>query len=183
MGKFGPATSTNLKVSANGWKVTGNAVDNKNRPEALFITLSSWVKPKLSLVKAKALATSNPDEVAVEIAKDFESMVNRTKRNLAQYFDPDYFDTASIIFTYDFAASLAKVGKRQFVEIEINIDTVNDIDINDEPAPNVGSGKVNHIPFKDFVKPMEKAVNKILMGDAFNPAKTNMDFSTKKGTK
>jgi len=176
-------TSVKLNLKRKDWKATGAAIEHKNRPESVFITLSSWVKPKLSIVKARSSSTDDPDKLVVEVSKQFESSILSMKRNLGKYFDPKYFDTSSIIFTYDYASSLATIGKRQFIEIEINIDTVNDIDINGKPSPNQGTGKVNMFPFKDFIAPLESAVNKILMDDAFNPAKSGVDFSVSKGAK
>ena len=182
MAKFGPGTTTKLKLSrAKEFKATGNAIENKNRPEAVYIELSSWVKPKMSLVKARVNSTYDPESLAVEIAKQFDKELGTLKRKIANFFDPNYFNTSSIIFTYDFAASMAKIEKRQFVEIVVHIETVNDIDVNDEPTIYAGTGKMHHIPFKDFIKPMEDATNKILGMDVFNKVKSSMDFSVTKG--
>ena len=181
MGKFGPGTSKPLSLKRKDWKATGNAIENKNRPEAVYVVLSSWVKPKLSVGTARRTATQEIDAVANQSAKEFINGIEVLKKKAYKYFNSDYFDTSSIIFTYDFALQGVSPGKRQFIEIEINVDTVNTINMNDDPAPTPSTGKINNIPFKDFVKEMENAVNKILMEDVFSPAKSTMEFSAKKG--
>lgn len=181
MGKFGPGTSKPLSLKRKDWKATGNAIENKNRPEAVYVVLSSWVKPKLSVGLARRSATQEVDTVAKQSAKEFVDGIEALKKKAYKYFNSEYFDTSSVIFTYDFALQGVSPGKRQFVEIEINIDTVNTINMNDEPAPTPSSGKINQIPFKDFVKPMEEAINKMLMEDVFSTAKSTMEFSPKKG--
>lgn len=184
MGAFGPGTTKPLKIKrSKEFKATGNAIENKNRPESLYIIISTWVKPKLSLLKAKNNLSADPEELAVDIARDFDKEMSRIKKKLSYFFDSSLFDTSSIIFTYDFSPSFAKPGKRQFIEMEINIDTINDIDSNEQPIPNPGTGKVNNIPFKNFIGSMEKAVNGILSLDPFDNKKSGMDFSTSKGDK
>jgi len=183
LGKFGPGTSQPLSLKRKDWKATGNAIENKNRPEAVYLVLSSWVKPKLSVNSARKSATQDVDSVAKQSAKEFVSGIEALKKKAYKYFNSEYFDTSSVIFTYDFALQGVAPGKRQFIEIEINIDTLNTIDMNDEPAPTPSSGKINNIPFRDFVKHLESAANKMLMEDVFSTAKSTMDFSLKKGGK
>ncbi len=101
--------------------------------------------------------------------------------SLSTFFDTLYFDPDSIIFTYDFAASRAAVGKAQFLEIEINIDTVNDIDHNDEPVQNRKTGKIEMLHFDAFKNPVKKTVEKILGHKAFSNS-ANVSFQkTKRG--
>ena len=180
-GKFGPGTKTSLKIKNKDWKADAGAIENKNRPEAVYVTFSSWVKPKLSVVKAQASSTSDPSQLAISVMKDFEKEVGRISKKISSVFDSELFDTSSIIFDYDFPAEQAKPGKRQYLEIEINIDTVNDIDFNDEPAPHAGTGRVNHIPFKDFVPALTKAIDKIIEFEVFHPKKSLVDYSKVKG--
>jgi len=182
-GAYGPGTKVNAKVKDKNWKADIGAIENKKRPEAVYVTLSSWAKPKLSVTRAQANADANPDELAVVTMRDFMKQLELVKRKIYSCFDSEYFDTSSIIFTYDFAPEQAKVGKRQFIEFEINIDTVNDIDYDGNPVPNKGTGKLNEIPFRDFVKPIEKSIDKILALDVFNPRKSSVDFAKVKGAK
>ena len=181
-GQYGPGTKVNAKIKDKNWKAEIGAIENKKRPEALYVTFSSWVKPKLSVVAAKANSTSEPEALAVSIIVEFMHNVDLMKRKIASAFDPDFFDTSSIIFTYDIAAGQAKPGKRQFIEFEINIDTVNDIDMNGEATVD-RNGKMNEIPFKDFIKPAEQAIDKILQFDALNIKKSPVDFAKTKGGK
>jgi len=181
MGKFGPGTKSDIHVKSNNWKVAVGAIENKNRPEGLYIVMSSWITPKMTIMKAQSTATSEPEALAVEIIKNFGKEVERAKRGFGGYFDSTYFDTASLIVTYEIAASQAKPGKPQFFELEINLDTVNDIDFNGNPAPG-SSGKINTIPFKDFIATVTKSINKILDSDIFNDTKASVTFAkVKKG--
>ena len=178
---FGPGTKTNLKLKRKDWKAIGGAIENKNRPESLYIVFSSWVKPKMNVVKAKAHSTDDIDSLAIEIIKQFDKELGTLKRKVVGFFDPKFFDTSSIIFTYDIAVSQASFAKSQFLELEINIDTVNTIDMQGNPIAHRGTGKVNHLKFSDFVKPMENALNKILEMDSFNPVKSGINYSLTKG--
>ena len=180
---FGPGTKTKAKIKDKNWKAEIGAIENKNRPEALYILMSSWVKPKLSVAKAKANSTDDPDDVAIVTMVEFKKQIDMMQRKISACFDSEMFDTSSIIFTYDFAPSQAKVGKRQFIEFEINIDTCNDIDFDGNPAPSKGTGKINQIPFKDFTSYTEAAINKILGMDVFSPKKSMVDFAKTKGGK
>lgn len=179
-GKFGPGTKAAVKLSDPNWKAEVGAIENKNRPEALYITFSTWFKPRMSVLKAKQIATDDPEELAVEIAKSFKKDIDRASKRIASFFDSRYFNTSSIIFTYDFAEQQAKPNKSQFLELEINIDTVNDIDSNGEPVPSRETGKIEHIPFKDFEKSVQKALNQLLAMDLFSRNST-VEFSKKKG--
>ena len=181
-GQYGPGTKVNAKIADKNWKAEIGAIENKKRPEALYIIMSTWAKPKLSVTKAKVNATSNPEDLAISIMKDWEKEIDRMKRSISASFDEAYFDTSSIIFTHDFAVGQAKPGKRQFIEFEINIDTVNEIDF-DGNATNDRNGKMNEIPFKDFVKPTTDAINKILKLDALNIKRNSVDFAKTKGGK
>lgn len=179
-GSFGPGTKVKANLNDKNWKAEIGAIENKNRPEALYITLSSWVKPKLSVLNAKSIATSDPDSVAKVAMIEFKKELDMVKRKFKDYFDKNYFDPGSIIFTYDIAAEQAKAGKSQFIEFEFNIDTVNDIDYDGNPVQSK-EGKMNTIPFKDFVKPAEKALNDILSSQTFDPKKSRVQFSKTKG--
>lgn len=181
MGKFGPGTTTNLKIKRSDWKATAGAIENKNRPESVYINIQTWIKPRLSVVKAQTSSTYDPASLAVKIMGDFDKQMNALSKIVSSCFDPAFFDTSSIIFTSEFAIGQASAGKRQFLDIEINIDTVNDIDIHDNPSPHKGTGKVNHIPFNSFVGPLSVAVNKILDLDVFNARKSIVDFAKTKG--
>ena len=182
-GEYGPGTKVNAKLKTKEWKAEIGAIENKKRPEALYITMSTWVKPKLSVLKAKANLTDDPEALAISTIMDFKKDIDMIKRKIGSMFDDKLFDTSSVIFTYDIAAGQAKVGKRQFIELEINIDTVNDIDYDGNAAPNKENGAINSIPFKDFVKPCEMAIEKILKLDALNPKKSSVDFAKVKGAK
>ncbi len=54
-GNFGPGSQVPVKLRNANWKSTMGAIENKRRPEAIYITISTWVKPKLSLTKATDL--------------------------------------------------------------------------------------------------------------------------------
>jgi len=182
-GDFGPGTTKNLTLKSKAWKASVGAIENKKRPESLYITFSTWVKPKMSVMKAKASATSDPEILAVKTMAEFKSSLNRINRQLSSMFDDSMFDASSIIFTYDFAEGQAKPGKRQFVEFEINIDTVNEIDYDGNAVPNKKTGKYEEIPFTDFVKPVEATLNKILKLEVFSEKKNIVDFAKVKGAK
>jgi len=179
-GSFGPGTKVKANLKDKNWKAEIGAIENKNRPEAIYITLSSWVKPKLSVLNAKSVATSDPDSVAKVAMIEFKKEIDMMKRKFRDCFDDKFFDPGSIIFTYDIAAEQARAGKSQFIEFEFNIDTVNDIDHNGDPVQSK-DGKMNTIPFKDFVKPTEAAINKILGSQTFDPKKSRVQFSKTKG--
>lgn len=166
-GKFGPGSSKTLAIKDKAWKGVVGTTENKRRPEAIYIVFSTWVKPKLSVVKAAALTSDDPNDVARQAAMELESDLKRMAPKLRGFFDSLYFDVDSIIFTYDFAANAAAVGKAQFLEIEINIDTVNTIDSRDEPAPNPKTGAVEHLHFEQFRKPAEDAIKKLLSQPIF----------------
>ena len=181
-GKFGPGTQTAVNPSNKNFKGMMGAIENKRRPESIYFTLETWVKPKLSLLKATSLGSAEPEEVARQAIKEFESELKRLTRELRGIFDTLYFEPDSIIFTYDFdGAAFASPGKAQFFKMEINIDTVNDIDANEEPAPNRKTGAVEHIHFDQFKKPIKDTVNKIVKLPVFNRSQT-VDFQkTKRG--
>ena len=176
-------TNSKLKIKSKGWKAVGGAIEHKNRPEAIYVTVSSWVKPKLSVQKAQATSTQNPEVLAVTTAVDFEAEVNRAFRHLSSNFDTKYFDQNSIIWTMDYSPKLAAVGKRQFIEFEINIDTVNTIDRFDQPAPNPNNGKVEMYSYKELEAQITKAVDKILGMEAFDERKAIVSFAIAKGAK
>lgn len=179
-----PAGSqSKLKVKNKDWKADGGAIEHKNRPEAVYMVLSSWVKPKLTITKAKASSTPEPQALAIQTAIDFDREVERALRRLSSCFDSKYFDPNSIITTVDYAPGSANVAKRQFMEIEINIDTVNTIDMKDQPAPNPANGKVEMYSYKELEPHMTKAVNKILGLEVFDPRKAFVTFSLKKGAR
>ena len=180
-GKFGPGTKKDLKLKDKNWKGFVGAIENKNRPEAVYIVINTWVKPKLSVLKAKNIGSSEPEELAVEISKEFDRTVDTLRKKVTGLFDSDYFDTSSIIFTYEFAASRASVGKTQFLEIEINIDTVNEIDDDGNPIPGK-TGKTDSLNFKQFEKPVTDAMNKLLKMDVFARSQL-MTFHKTKGGK
>lgn len=176
-------TQVNLKVNNKDFKVIAGAVEHKNRPESVYITISSWVKPKLSMVKVKNTSTDDPDMLAPIIAKEFSDNVKRFSRKFGSCFDPKYFDVHSIIWTMDYAISQADMGKRQYFEFEINIDTVNDIDRNDKPAPNHSTGKIEMYSFKMLEPHIAIAVNKVLSMEVFDKGKSVVTFATSKGIK
>lgn len=180
-GKFGPGSDKSINMPSSNWKGTMGTVENKRRPESLFITISTWVKPKLSVVKAAALSSADPNDLARQAAAELVVELKRMTPKLRGFFDSLYFDVDSIIFTYDFAAANAVVGKAQFLEIEINVDTVNTIDDADAPAPNPKTGKIEHLHFDQFKKPVEDAVKKLLAQPAFSRSQS-VDFQrTKRG--
>ena len=176
-------TEKALKVRRKDVKVVAGAVEHKNRPEAVYITITAWVKPKLALTKARALGTSSPEELAVQVSMDFEKEVRRFGKKFGHCFDPKYFDPASIIFDLDYAPAQSSVGKRQFMELEINIDTANTIGMDDMPAPNPQTGKIEMYSFKDLEMHISKAIDKLLSLDPFEEKKAFVSFSTKKGAK
>jgi hypothetical protein len=181
MGRFGPGTKTAIKLARKEFKATANAIENKNRPEAVFIEISTWVSPKLSLVRAKTSSSYDPEVLANEIMVQFDKELGTLKRKIANFFDPNFFNTSSIIFTYDFQPRMNKVDDKKFLGLVVHIETVNDIDFDDNPKVYSGTGKLHNIPFKDFVRPLEVAANKILELDAFSKSKSSVDFSIKKG--
>jgi hypothetical protein len=175
-------TKSNLNLKRKDWKSTGGAIEHKNRPESIYVTFSSWVSPKLKLTKAKANSTSDPSELVVITALDFDKEINRAGRSFRSCFDSEFFDQNSVIWTYDYSPRSAKVGKPQFIEVEINIDTVNTIDNNDMPSPNPNNGKVEMLTFKAIEPHIAKAIDKILDLDAFSEHKSLVSFSiSKKG--
>ena len=178
-GKFGPGTRKPLNIRHKEWKAMLNAIDNKKRPEAVFITLSTWVKPNLSI--SKAIGDLDANSVAIQMATEFENNVKQLGKKVKNFFDSKYFDTSSIIFIYDFAAIRAQPGKSQFIEIEINIDTVNFIDDNDDPAPNPATGKIENLSFDAFIRPALNAVNDILASPELSRQKAVTYHKTKGG--
>ena len=179
-------TQSKLKVKSKDWNVVGGAIEHKNRPEAVYVTISSWVTPKLSVAKAKATSTPDPQELIEKTAVDFKKEVERAGKKFASCFDSKYFDTSSIMWFIEYAAVSAKPGKRQFFEIEINIDTVNAVDYVSEPpapAPNPGTGKIEMYSYKDLESKIAKAIDKILSLEVFDSKKSLVTFTTKKGAK
>lgn len=178
-GAYGPGTRKQLLNSNPSWTIWLNAIENKKRPEALFITMSTWVKPQLSV--SKSMTDLDAETVALNAAKDFDRGLRYLGGKIKNFFDSLYFDPSSVIYVYDFSASRAAPGKTQFLEIEINIDTVNYIDDNDNPSPNLTTGKVEHIHFNDFVKPAQDAVKAILNMDIIKKQKDVTFHKTKAG--
>jgi len=176
-------SKSNLSITRKDCKAVGGAIEHKNRPEAVYVVISSWVKPKLMIAKAKASMVTEPQSLAIATALDFEKEIDRVLRKVGSFFDSKYFDPNSIITTVDYSPRLADVAKRQFFELEINIDTVNTIDRFDQPAPNPNNGKVEMISYKNLEKPMTDAVNKILGMDVFSQSKGLVTFSLKKTDK
>lgn len=176
-------TKSNLRIRRKDWKAAGGAIEHKNRPEAVYIVLSSWVAPKLSVTKAKSSSTQDPEELAIRTAHDFSEEVKRAMKKVGSCFESKYFDQNSIIWTVDYAWSASLVGKRQFFELEINIDTVNTIDRNDQPSPNPANGKVEMYSYKDLEPHIANAVDKILSLECFNPGKALVSFADKKGAR
>lgn len=175
-------TNSKLKIKHKGFKANGGAIEHKNRPEAVYMTFSSWVKPKMSVQKAQQSGTHDPEELATKTALEFEQEIKRAFRKVGSCFDSKYFDPNSIIWTMDYAPRLASVGKRQFIEIEINIDTVNEVG-RDGPIPNPSSGKVEMYSYKDLEAQIAKAVDKILGMEAFDERKALVSFAIGKGAK
>jgi hypothetical protein len=162
-GKYGPGSQIPLKPSNKNWKGLFGCIDNKRRPESVYFVLETWVKPKLSSAKASALVNADAETLAREAVKDFEVELKRVQSQLRAFFDTLYFETDSIIFTYDFGgAAIAVPGKAKFFKMELNIDTVNAIDMRDEPAPNRKTGKIEFLHFDQFRSPVHKTVEKIL---------------------
>lgn len=176
----GPGTKTKLNLSRKDWKGMAGAVENKDRPEAVFMTFSTWISPRLSVVKAKNNATDNPEDLATKIMSDFEKDFKSRGRSFKNYFNTRYFDPSSLIFDYTMDSKSAGIGKRTFLEIEINIDTVNDIDYNGKAVPNKNTGRLHNIPFKWFIKHIEESINKILETDIFNTDKSSVEFARSK---
>lgn len=174
-------TEKEIKVHRRDVKVMAGAVEHKNRPESIFITISSWVKPKLAITKARASSTSEPEELVIKTALDFEQEVRRAAKRFGHCFDSKYFDPQSIIFTMDYAPNQATVAKRQYMEIEINIDTANTIGHDDQPAPNPLTGRVEMYSFSDLEHHIAQAVDKILNIDAFESNRSVVSFDVKKG--
>lgn len=181
-GRFGPGSQVPLKPTNKNWKGTLGAIENKRRPESVYFTLETWVKPKLTSAKAASLGGVDAEQLAQEAVKDFEVELKRVQSQLRAFFDTLYFDTDSIIFTYDFDGHrVSKPGKAQFFKLELNIDTVNDIDGAEEPAPNRKTGKIEHLHFDDFKRPVRDAMEKILKLPLFSRSQV-VDFQkTKRG--
>jgi len=178
-GKYGPGTRAKIKAPK-PWTVMMNAIENKRRPEALFITMSVWVKPELSI----SVAGSGQDAqtAAKKAMIEFNNELKRFSPKIKNFFDDLYFDTESVIFIYDFAPMGAIPGKAQFIELEINIDTVNEIDDDDEnPAPNPKTGKIENLHFDQFKKPVTDAVNKILSQPIFKNSNLVTFHATRRG--
>lgn len=178
-GNFGPGTKKDISIANPNWKASIGAIENKNRPESIYIVMSTWFKPKMSVVSAKQFSEEDFGKLAVEITGHFKKEIDRQAKKITTMFNSEYFDTSSIIFTYDFSELSSKPGKFQFLEIEINIDTINEIDNSGKPAPTRGTGKVNNISFSEFERPLTDAINKILMLDIFSRSPL-VDFSKTK---
>lgn len=176
-------TKSKLKIKNKDWAVNGGAIEHKNRPEALYATFTSWVKPKLTLIKAKANSTPDPQELVVKIAIDFNQEVLRAGKKASSCFDSKYFDLSSLIWIVDYSPETAVVGQRQRMDIEINIDTVNTIDNNNQPSPNPATGKVEMYSYKDLEKYLAAGIDKCLGLETFNQNKALATFSTSKGAK
>ena len=180
-GEFGPGTQVKATFKDKNWKGIIGAIENKNRPESIYITVNTWVKPQLSVVQAQAQGEENPEILIQKIISAFIKELDKSAKKIPAMFDSKFFEPSSVIFTYDFAEGGVKPGKRSFLEFEINIDTVNEIDWEGMPAPSKSTGRINHMPFKDFVKPATAAINKVLMMDVF--AKSSLSFAASKGAK
>jgi len=176
---FGPGTSKSLNVKRKEWKVTAGAIEHKNRPEAVYMTFSSWVTPKLSIVKAKASSTSDPQELSLKTAKDFDAEVQRAGRKFSSSFDTTYFDPNSIIWMVEYVPMQSKSGMRQFFEVEINIDTVNETGWDERGNPTIPDGAKTY-SFKDLEPHIAKAIDKILSMEVFDINKSMVTFSNKK---
>lgn len=181
-GKFGPGSPNNpIRLKAKGWKGNLGAIENKRRPESLFIVLSTWAKPNLTLTKALSAGSATPEDVVEDAAKSMEVEIRRMQPQIRSFFNSLYFQPDSVIFTYEFKAGSAKPGKPLYLELEINIDTVNHIDDNEDPAPNPKTGQVENLHLDSFKKPVEDACNKILNLPVFSRSK-DWDFKkTKSG--
>lgn len=176
-------TQKKLSIKRQDWRAEAGAIEHKNRPEAVYIILTTWAKPKLALTKAQASSTTNPENLAMAAAVQFVHEMKANIRKFGHCFDTKYFDPHSIIVTWDYSPSQATVGKRQFVEIEINIDTVNTIGMDNKPSPNPMNGKVEMLSFRELEPHITSAANKILMLDFFDIKKSNMNFASAKGAK
>lgn len=181
--KFGPGSQIQIRLKEKNWKAILGAIENKRRPEAVYLILETWVKPKLSIAKSISLGGIDAKEAAKEAIKAFEQDLKRLKTQVQSFFDTLYFDLSGVIFTYDFDGNdvTALPNKAQFLRIEINIDTVNDIDSSGEPAPNHKTGKVEYLHFESFKKPATEAAEKILKLPIFSHS-ANVEFQkTKRG--
>lgn len=170
-----------LKIHRHDFKAIGGAIEHKNRPEAVYITLSSWVKPKLLVVKAKNTSTDDPSKLAAIVAREFEDTVNRFSRKIGSCFDPKFFDVHSVISTIDYSPHHADPMKRQFFELEINIDTVNVIDHKGQPAQNHATGKIEMYTYKMLEPHIAQAIDKVLSMEIFDPNKASVSFAVSKG--
>ncbi len=176
-------TEKSLKIRRKDISVKAGAVEHKNRPEAVYIVISAWVKPKLALTKARALGTSHPEELAIQVSMDFEKEVNRFGKKIGSCFDSNVFDQSSIIWDLDYAPQQSTITKRQYMELELNIDTSNTIGMDNLPSPNPQTGKIEMYSFKDIEKHIIRAVDKVLSLDPFEESKSFVSFATKKGAK
>lgn len=175
----GPGTSEKVTIKRKEFKAEIGAIEHKHRPECVYVKFSTWAKPNLSLKTAQQSDVVHPDELSKKIMDRFKSGILKSQREIAGCFDSRLFYADSIIIDFDFASEGAKAGKRQFVEIEINIDTVNDIcGPNDTPCPD-RTGKMQNIHFKDFKQPLIDAINKILSMQVFKTSEVS--FAVTKG--
>ncbi|MFW9875336.1 MAG: hypothetical protein ACFFG0_19695 [Candidatus Thorarchaeota archaeon] len=180
-GKFGPGTKKIVSLDNKNWKAIVGAIENKRRPEAMYALVSTWIKPQLSILKAMGDEGLTPEALVDEVAEYFVKELKQASRKFSTFFDPTFFDIKSLIFKYDYAHTRAQVGKPQFLELDLNIWTVNDIDDNGNPIPYKGTGKLEQLHFDQFVAPMRKAVNKLLMMDVFSNSTLMTFHKTKSG--
>jgi len=167
-GKFGPGTLQDISLNNSNWKAKGGAIDNKKRPEAVYILLSTWVSPILSVVNARTFDETEADQVAIEVVKEFKDEIRRNYRLFKGFFNSNFFIQNSLIFNMDLAVDRAEIGKSQFLELDLHIETVNEIDDNGNPIATKGTGKIQQLHFDQFVSELSKAANNILQLDTFN---------------
>lgn len=177
-GDFGPGTIVELKLQNKNFKAQLGAIENKHRPEAVYITISSWFIPKISAKASLTNGEVDAHALGRKLVREFEVELRRAATKFAGVFDSSIFDQSGFIFSCDVPDDV-KPGKKMFFEMEINIDTMNNIDNNGRPTPS-SDGKTYKIPFGQIVQPATKAINRILMNSIFQDSEI-IEFSLRKG--
>ena len=176
--ELGPGTNQKIAIKRKEFKAEIGAIENKHRPESVYVKFSTWVKPNISASSAARAEQDDLISLSYDVMDRFKKTIVRSSREIAGCFDSNFFYADTIIIDFGLAEGTPKLGKRSFLEIEINIDTVNDIDAAGNPIAD-RSGKMRKLHFREFVGPLTDAVNKILNMQAFKSGEVS--FALTKG--
>jgi hypothetical protein len=176
--KFGPGTLVAIPVVDKRWKAKAGAIINKRRPEAVYVTMSSWVTPSDEFINARMFDEAEYNQVAQEALKEFKRDICRSTQHFKKLFSSSHFKPETLILNVDLAVDRAAKGKAQFLELDLHVETRNEIDDDGNPISD-GSGKIEFIPFSDMLAQLVAVADGVTGSNVFSTDKVQFTKTKK----